>query len=349
MTESASPMSAGALLPAPFVPSRPVWRTARFWFALAIGGLLIWQWGATQAQLSEARQELTQRTAESEKRLREAEKRLVRAIEETSALARKYDTLATRQENFQGETDALRQILQETASGSDDMLIAEAEQYLNFAIQQLQLAGNAQAAILTLTSLDNRLARAGRPLFLSLRRTLARELERLRATPFVDVPGISLRLENIIAGIDKLPLAMTFTGHPAEKPAVTTQPPVSWWRQVMRESWRELKGMARIQRFDRQEPVLLSPDQALILRENLKLRLLNARLALLSRDQWTFRNELRITRQWLRQYFNVSAKPVEAALSALQQLAATELAAEPPTLNDSLVALQTLKANREKR
>ncbi|MFT3849367.1 MAG: uroporphyrinogen-III C-methyltransferase [Propionivibrio sp.] len=46
-----------------------------------------------------------------------------------------------------------------------------------------------------------------------------------------------------------------------------------------------MRSLVRIQRFDREEPALLSPGQAFFLRENLKLRLLNARLALLAHDQ----------------------------------------------------------------
>ena len=89
-------------------------------------------------------------------------------------------------------------------------------------------------------------------------------------------------------------------------------------------------------------------EQSRILRENIKLRLLNARLALLSRDQWTFRNELAAAQKWLEHYFNMDVGAVRAADSSLKQLAATEIAVELPNLHASFTALQTLKTEREK-
>ncbi|MDR2678300.1 MAG: uroporphyrinogen-III C-methyltransferase [Zoogloeaceae bacterium] len=334
--------------PAPLPP--PFWRRARFWLLLALALLVGWQWWETQRRLASAHKALRQGYAESEKRMHDAEQRLARAVEATEALEQKYRALEARQEEFQGEATALRQIYQDAAQTREDALIADMEQNLNFAAQQLQLAGNARAAIVALSGLDERLARNDNPLFLPVRRALAKELEQLRATPFVDISGMSLRLENIITGIHELPLVSDFsiTRHQAP-PARKTATAESWWRQGLRETWQEVKGMVRIERFDRKEPVLLSPDQALILRENLKLRLLNARLALFAHDQATFRGELKAAAQLLERYFNTREKPVIAMREAIATLAATELNVEFPNLNESLIAIQTLKNNRERR
>lgn len=337
-------------LPAPCPPRLPFWRNPWFWVVLAVLGLAFWQWFETRTRLADTQQELARRLAESEQTVKESATLVSKAMEQTAELQRKYGALEVRLGEFQGQADALRGLYQEAAISRDDALLAEAEQGINIAVQQLQLSGNVQAAILALQSADERLARLERPQFLPLRRTLARDLERLRATPFVDVPGMNLRLENVIVGVDKLPLAMELLPR-SKAPAADGAPqePASWWAKLLQEGWQELKGLVRIQRFDRQEPVLLSVDQSLILRENIKLRLLNARLALLSRDQWTFRNELKVAHGWLEQYFNTEEKSVQAALAALKQLSATDIAVEFPSLNDSLSALQTLKAGREKR
>ncbi|MDR1648566.1 MAG: uroporphyrinogen-III C-methyltransferase [Zoogloeaceae bacterium] len=328
----------------------PFWRRARFWGLLALALLVGWQWWETQRRLASAHKALRQGYAESEKRTRDAEQRLARAVEATEALERKYSALAARQEEFQGEATALRQIYQDAAQTREDALIADMEQNLNFAAQQLQLAGNVRAAIIALSGLDERLARNDNPLFLPVRRALAKELEQLRATPFVDISGMSLRLENVITGIDTLPLTLSFNvASHQPQPVAKTTAVKNGWRQGLQEAWQEVKGMVRIQRFDRREPVLLRPDQALILRENLKLRLLNARLALFAHDQATFRGELKAAAQLLEQYFNTREKPVIAVREAIAALAATELNVEFPNLNDSLIAIQTLKSNREKR
>lgn len=346
-------MSDHAQLPS-VIPSasarQAVWRNPWLWLVLAVLALATWQWFETRTRLAGTQQELARRLAESDQMVKESRVLVSKAMEQTADLQRKYGALEGRLAEFQGQAEALRSLYQEAAVSRDDALLAEVEQGLNSAVQQLQLSANVQAAILALQGADTRLARLERPQFLPLRRTLARDLERLRATPFVDVPGMNLRLENVIVGVDKLPLSLEFQHR--TRPAVEPAEPEmasSWWQVLLQESWSELKGLVRIQRFDRQEPVLLTQDQGLMLRENLKLRLLNARLALLSRDQWTFRNELKVAHAWLERYFNSEEKAVQAALAALKQLSATEITVELPNLNDSLMTLQNLKVSREKR
>jgi uroporphyrin-3 C-methyltransferase len=320
------------------------------WLALLLLPLLGWQWWAARVKLAEARNELVQHLAENNRKAREIQLLLDKSIEETRILQGKVGALEAKVDEFQGQADALRSLYQEAAASHDDVLIAEVEQNLNIAVQQLQLSGNAQAATVALAAADERLARQGSLQFLPLRRTLARDLERLRATPSVDVPGMNLRLEYLITRVDKLPLILAFSAPPPQtSPPVAEPDAAPWWRRLLRESWREIRGMVRIQRFDRPDPVLLTPNQTLILRENIKLRLLNARLALLSRDQWTFRNELEAARLWIGQYFEAGDKSVAATLQTLQQLAATGIVVEFPSLNDSLAALQTLKAGKERR
>ena len=113
--------------------------------------------------------------------------------------------------------------------------------------------------------------------------------------------------------------------------------------------WQELKGLVRIQRFDREDPALLAPGQGYFLRENLKLRLLNARLALFSRDQWTYRNELKVAQEWLGKHFDTNDKAVVGAQSTLRQMTASEINVELPNLNETQAALRNLRQTKEKR
>ena len=122
-----------------------------------------------------------------------------------------------------------------------------------------------------------------------------------------------------------------------------------YWRLMAADLWKEIRSLVRIQRFDRDEPALLAPGQGFFLRENLKLRLLNARLALLSRDQWTFRNELRQAHTWIERYFDSRERAVQASLGALKQLSATEVSIELPSLNESLSAIKGFGAEKDRR
>lgn len=237
----------------------------------------------------------------------------------------------------------------DAADGREAALLLEVEQALTLAGQQLQLAGNVPVALLALQGADARLARADRPQYLPLRKALLKDIERLQALPQADLPGVALRLEQLAAGIDRLPLASR--GRPAAEPekAVAAAPDETWWGRAGRELWQELKGLVRIQRFDRDDAALLAPEQSFFLRENLKLRVLTARLALFARDQASFRNELKVADDWLGRFFLADDKTVQAAQATLRQALALELAGQLPTLADSEAALRKLGPAGEKR
>lgn len=124
---------------------------------------------------------------------------------------------------------------------------------------------------------------------------------------------------------------------------------MNWAHGAAQSVWSETRSLVRVTRIAQPEGMLIAPDQAFFLRENVKLRLLNARLALLSRDQWTFRSELKMSQAWLERYFNTNDKSVQTAIASVKQLAGTEIVIELPLLNDSLNALKTLKLAKERK
>lgn len=320
------------------------------WLPVAVAAIALagWQWLETRSQLADTRQEVARRLAEADTSARAEQGALQQLREQVESLQGKLGASEAKLAEFQGQSAALQTLYQELARGREEATLLEIEQALTLAGQQLQLAGNVPAAVLALQSADARLARLDRPQFMPLRKALARDLEKLNLLPFVDLAGLSLRLEQSLQGIDKLPLASH--GRPAE----TAENPVSapgdsWWRLAAGEIWRELKGLVRIQRFDRDEAVLLAPGQSFFLRENLKLRLLNARLALFAHDQWTFRNELKVADAWLERHFDGNSREVHNLRASLRQLGATNIVLELPNLNDSQAALRTLRNGKEKR
>ena len=89
---------------------------------------------------------------------------------------------------------------------------------------------------------------------------------------------------------------------------------------------------------------MLSPSEQYFVRENLKLRLLNARVALLSRNESAFRGDLAAAQESLAKYFDTRAKPTQTAQALLRQVAANNLAIEMPSLSESLNAVRNYKA-----
>lgn len=239
---------------------------------------------------------------------------------------------------------AVEEVQRELARSADDRLAADAEQLLILASQQLQLSGNVKGALVALQAADQRLARSDKPAVVTLRRAVTADIERLRALPLVDTVGIALRLDQLIAGIDALPLVTAETPRPAPAAKRAESPPGV--ASVVREAWQEVKSLVRIREIAPGEAVLLAPEQAYFLRENVKLRLLSARVALLARDEASFREDMRAAQAWLARHFDTRAKPAAATAASLKQIAESPVVIALPDINASLAAA---RAARERR
>lgn len=380
-------------------PASPRPGTSALSLLLAVVGLgllvfVSWQWWETRQQLAGVREEVGRRLLAAEQTAQREQRTDESLLDENRKLATRLDDIEQRLGETRDQEAALQALYQDVARGREEIEILEVEQAVTLAVQQLQLAGNVPAALLALRSADANLARLDKAKHLPLRKALAADIAVLMALPLVDVPGISLRIEQLVQGIDKLPLKVYGRPLEASKNAPAQPSPQQDSQQIVVEekkieppvaeaaaangvaaepspelegekltldsalaglrefaglAWAEIRSMIRIQRFDRAEPALLAPGQEFFLRENLKLRLLSARLALFSRDQWTYRNELSTAKHWLENYFLDDAPAVSAAASQLDELLASEIVIDLPDLRASQQALLGLRDGRSAR
>ncbi|MCP4636568.1 MAG: hypothetical protein GY848_08860 [Methyloversatilis sp.] len=233
----------------------------------------------------------------------------------------------------------------------DERVLAEVEHALVLGQQQLQLAGDAKLALSALSTAEARLARVDTGRFLPLRRAMANDMERLRRAPMADLSGQALRIDTLLGSIDSLPLAFdrspSRAGSPAPaKEAAAAEPTLV--ERLAEEVWAEVRQLVRIERLDRPDPALLSPEHSFFLRENLKLRLINARIALLQRNGAVWREDMRLAREWVERYFDTRARQTDNALATLRQLASVDPGEGLPGLNESMSALAQLKAQRQR-
>ncbi len=313
--------------------------------------LLAWQWFETRLRLGDLRGEVTQRLAEADATAKETRAMARSDQESLAALQAKVGALEGKLAESLGQQLALEAMYQEISRGRDERLLAEVEQSVSTAAQELQLAGNVQAALIALEGADARLGRANQPQLVGVRKLLARDIARLRALPAADVPGIAVKLESLVASVDGLPLAFEQRPRPTPPAPKASSSPVeaSFWRSLAADIWADTKDLVRIERIDRPEPVMLSPTESFFLRENLKLRLVNAKLALLARDGRSFREDVRQARDWLDRYFDTRAKPVAAAFASLSALSAADLVQEMPSLEETLTTVRNMLAAKEKK
>jgi uroporphyrin-3 C-methyltransferase len=254
----------------------------------------------------------------------------------------KIALLEARLAESQQQQASLEALYRDLAPSRDEIALTEIEQILIIASQQLQLAGNVQAALSALQLGEAKLQRMERPQFLPLRRALTRDIERLKAVPFVDVSGMSVKLDQSVALVDKLPLARD---ERLPAPATPAEPVAeSAWDRFVRDVGTELRQLVRIEASERPAAPLLPPSQEYFLRENLKLRLLSARVALLNHEDEAFKADVNAAEAWLRQYFDTRTKAVQTLQTVLKQLAATPTAGDIPDLARTLEAMRVLRA-----
>lgn len=321
------------------------------WLLLALLGaaLVGLSWLDSRNRIVATQEELARRLRDIETDSRDARALARQAQETTRDVAVKIGALETRFAESQSQQLALEALYQELSRGRDEWQLAEIEQVLAIASQQLQLAGNVRAALLALQLAEARLARADRPQFLPLRRALARDIERLKALPALDLPGMSVKLDGLVALVDALPLAHDERAEQPEPAKPADKPAASFMSSFGGELWSELRQLVTIRRVETPEAPLLPPAQAYFLRENLKLRLLSARINLMTRDEAGYREDLRIAQRWIGRYFDARAKPVLAAQTQLKQLSAAAISFEMPSISASLEAVRNFKAPRERK
>ncbi|HEY8606290.1 MAG TPA: uroporphyrinogen-III C-methyltransferase [Noviherbaspirillum sp.] len=323
--------------------------------------LLLGQWWHTQRAIHDLREDMALRLKSGESMATENRVSLKSAQEAVKDLQAKVSVLEGKQTESQSQQLALEQMYQELSRNRDDWALAEIEQVLSTAGQQLQLAGNVQGAVIALQNADSRLSRSDKPQFIVIRRAIAKDLERLKALPVVDLAGIALRLDSVIGQVDAMPLLSD------ERPALpATQPKPSrraqhgaekqgaasdWlasveekWQSWTTEMWNEVRQLVRVRDVTTPDALLLTPSQSYYARENLKLRLLNARLALLTRNESAFRSDLLAAHDAIGKYFDTRARQTQTVQALLRQVQASNLSIEMPTLAESLNAVRNYKA-----
>jgi len=330
------------------------------------------QWWVMHTENNKLRQEIARRLQVGDSTNTET-KVLVKSVQdESKELQGKVSVLESKQVEAQSQQLALEQLYKDLSRNSDDWTLAQVEDVLSTASQQLQLAGNVQGALIALQNADKNLSRSDKPQFIIVRRAIASDIEKLKALPTLDVTGIAVRLDSVIGQIDSMPLLsdekpIVGVSKPNNQAVVSNKPKAAgagnvaksqaaadaavtdWknslkdkWQSWSSEMWTEISQLIRVRTVDTPEALLLSPTQAYYARENLKLRLLNARLGLLSRNESAFRSDLIAAQETITKYFDTRAKQTQTVQTLLKQVQSSNLSITMPAL-DSPAAIRTYK------
>ena len=343
---------------------------------LAAAALLVS--GALWQKLSNIQQELARRSLESNARAIEA-RTLAQAAQDSAAQATARLALQeSRISEVSLQRTQLEELMQSLSRSRDENLVVDMESAIRLAQQQAQLTGSAEPLIAALRSADQRLSRAAQPRLNPLQRAIAKDSERIKAASLTDVPVLMMKIDELTRMADELPVANALvesSARPASTPAASARakaaepkpgagaqpadsdalPALTWFdkerllgavRGAIANVREEARRLLRVSRIDQPEAALLSPEQGFFLRENFKLRLLNARLGLLSRQTDSVRADLANAAAWLAKYFDATSRKTQVAKELLQQVQSQLKTSELPRLDETLAALTTAAAGR---
>jgi uncharacterized protein HemX len=333
-------------------PTSPATSPYATWLPLALAGaacaLAAWTLIDARSNAESLRANVAVKLDEQAAQLKAAAQALEAAQKDIKDAQNRLRELEAGLTEVQGQRVALEEMARELARAPDEWLLAEVEQTLNIASRELTLAGNVRAALAALQSIDTRLARADKLQVLNLRRALNQDMERLKAVPSIDTQGISVKLDNLMGLAATLPLAVSdgLTTEAREPAAAGRQE--AWLARLAGDFWNEARQLVRIRRVGADDPVLIAPKESYFLRENLKLRLLSARTALMARDEVNYKEDLKIAREMLTRYFDPKARVVANAQQTLKQLAENPVSIATPDITASLNVIRAIRAARER-
>lgn len=295
-------------------------------------------------------------------RLAEAQRGTAMAVEQSAQRDRdaqlrieRLESELSRVRDQRAELDALYLDL---TRGRDESALVEVERLVTLAAQELQISGSVATALAALSAADARLARIDRPQLVNLRRAITRDVERLRAAPSIDVTGLALKIDQLAQGSETLPLLADAGARPAApvaagagktavkadaKTAAGSGDDGGTWARVRTWLQQEFGDLVRIREVDTPEALLLTGAQQQLVRQQLKLRLLNARQALLARNDRLYRADLASATELLTRYFDTRQAATVTVQTQLRQLAAAPLSVDVPQIGDSLAALNALR------
>ena len=361
-----------------FVSASSIQAVPRKWlviaFAAMVAGVLAslgLAWRAEQ-RVASVEQELVRRQQDSAGQSNEARMLAKQAQQGMLDASAKLALLEARVAEVAIQRSQLEELIQSLSHSRDENLLVDIEAAIRVALQQAAITGSAEPLVATLKQSDERLARYAQPRLEGVRRAIARDLDGVKAVSVTDIASLTIKLDEAVRMVDDLPLlALAQPRRDAQRPTAVAPAaraaaasaataasgaasafgwnPPAWGdmaASLTQRVWFEAKSLVRVTRIEHPDAMLLEPEQAFFLKENLKLRLLNARLALLSRQFETAQTDIGGARTMIERYFDRSARRTTLTTELLAQVAAQARTVRVPRPDDTLAALAAATAGR---
>ncbi len=320
--------------------------------ALALAGVVVSVW--TAFKLTDIQEILAKQNSDVSTQAVEARVSAKQAEELARETAARLAVTDAKLSEVSLQRAQLEDLMQSLSRSRDENLVVDIESAIRLGQQQSQLTGSVQPLLASLQSSQMRLTKVAQPRLAPVLRAITRDIDLIKATPVTDTPTLLIKLDELVRAVDNLALLNAVGGSAAN---VATKPApenlswaraisMSWWEKMLNDLWRNAQGLVRISRIDRPEASLLAPEQSYFVRENLKLRLLNVRLAVLARHFESAQADMNQVTRDLNKYFEVVSGQGPMTLSLAREVLAQSKNTEIPRVDATLAALATAVAGR---
>ena len=303
---------------------------------------LLWQ------KVAGMQEQLARQSAEAQSQSLEARALAKQAVSLAQDAAARAAVLDSRLSEVALQRSQLDELMQSMSRSRDENLVVDIEAALRLAQQQAQLTGSVEPLLAALKSADQRIVRAAQPRLALLQSAIARDIDRVKSSAVSDTPSLLVKLDELVHLADELVLANAVApARQIEKsPAEPPPSPFSWWQSGFQKVIGEARNLVRVSRIETPDAALLSPEQSFFLRENFKLKLLNARLGLLARQIDSARADLADAEALLKKYFQANARKTQTAAALLQQVQGQMRTLQLPRIDNTLAVLATAASGR---
>lgn len=350
-------------------PAKPVMsRSTLLLAALCLSSLLLS--GSLWFKLSSIQEALARQSADATAASVEGRTIAKSASEAVNLVVSRQALQETRLAEVAMQRTQLEELMQSLSRSRDENLVVDLDSAIRLAQQQANLTGSLEPLLAALRTAEQRVNRSAQPRLAPLQRALAKDTERVKSANVADTPSLLIKLDELVRLADEMPLANAvatpaITSQTASKPAPSTMPTravttdaantttgtgllsaaPTWLKSLVGAVREEARALVRVSRIDTPEAALLSPEQSFFARENFKLKMLNARLGLLSRQFESTRSDLASAAKLTTRYFDASSRSVQQTSGLIAQIQGQIKSAEQPRIDDTLAALATLSAS----
>ncbi len=276
---------------------------------------------------------------------------MTRIDQGSSKDAEQIGALGKNQQQLQEALDALQtKVLDLDDKRPNDWMLAESEYLVRMAGRKLWLEHDIISAITLLGNADERIKALNDPSLMPIRKALAEDIAKLKGMPRVDREGLTLKLAALSDQIELLPLSTVSMPEAKSEPDQTVSTNPDEWQSNLKKNWVKFtENFITIRRRDGAVEALLSPQQEIFLRENLKTKLLQAQLAVYREQQSLYVDSLEKAKRWLTQYFDADNSATQYMQSELDKLKGEQIQFDYPDQFKTQTMLEQVLTERLQR